>query len=568
MKKLLGNKKMLAFSVAAIACVVIIAAVLMAGNRDQTYRSIKIVEMEGTVTIDREGINDLSASVNMNLMSGDHLTTGQDAYVVLRLDTDKYVMLGECGAMKVIAQGTEANAKTSIELESGSVLSEIQKPLGQDSSYDIITPNATMSVRGTVFEVRKEENEHDGSISVLVYDGRVAVGLDGAEPMELAAGEFTQFTAGPSPKFLTERGAITADLTDERVLERLQEIEQGGRQLNIDNMIGTASQEVAAQPSAQEPSGSDAQEPTKSADPETQEQTKPADQAAAGQEESKGQSGNAAGQSTSAEKPTEPSVTQPAKKPSQSAAVSKPAKVTEPIPEETKEAIPEPDDTDDDEDESVRPAEPIRPADPTKPTEPINPADPTKPTEPIRPEDPVKPTEPVKPGPTDPTEPVKPDPTDPTKPTEPVKPEPPEPAEGEHRVLFYCPYIASWSEQDGVIYSVLANEVPVLYMSLAVKDAETVENWQSEQSLTVTVTPQGWRWAQDGSELKALELTFAGWCTKDGREWDFENDAVTEDLDLYSFWEDKEGRKYYPEFSEDGVCNSVLEGSVVKGSES
>lgn len=232
MEKVMAHKKLIAvLAAAAIVLLGISAYVMASGNRNQSYRSIKIVEMEGTVVIDREGMDSLNASVNMNLVSGDYVTTAQGSYVVLRLDSDKYVMLGENGAMKVTAEGDENSGRTSIELAAGSVLNEIQNPLGQNSTFDIVTPNATMSVRGTVFEVRKNS---DGTYGVLVYDGHVAVGLDGMEPVMYDAGEYTEFTEGAAPKFLTEKGTITEEQMDERVLERLQQIQEQGRDLNLD----------------------------------------------------------------------------------------------------------------------------------------------------------------------------------------------------------------------------------------------------------------------------------------------------------------------------------------------
>ena len=141
MKKFSKNQKIGIAAAAAlfVAAVAVIIAVF-AGKTGESYRSIKIVEMNGEVTIGREGIGNLDAAVNMNLISGDSVHTGQGAYVVLMLDTDKYVMLGESGSMEVVAEGDEARGRTSILLEQGSVLSEIQNPLGQGSSYDVVTP--------------------------------------------------------------------------------------------------------------------------------------------------------------------------------------------------------------------------------------------------------------------------------------------------------------------------------------------------------------------------------------------------------------------------------------------
>lgn len=229
-----GKSKIYAIAAAAmaVAAVIVLAVVLVLGTGGQeSYRSIRIVELDGGVTIDREGVGNLEASVNMNLTSGDRISTSAGSYVVLRLDDDKYMMLGEQGAIQVVAAGDAANSRTEIHLESGSVLSEIQNPLSQDSSYEIITPNATMSVRGTVFETRN--NTDSGSIEVLVYEGMVAVGLGGLEPMLYNPGEYTVFTSDDIPQLLEERGVITEEQMNSQMLERLQQINENGRTLDF-----------------------------------------------------------------------------------------------------------------------------------------------------------------------------------------------------------------------------------------------------------------------------------------------------------------------------------------------
>lgn len=226
------NKRVNLYIVAAVVALIAGIAVILAlalGRKEETYRSIKIIELEGGVTIDREGVGILEAANNMNLISGDSIQTGQGAYAVLQLDSDKYVMLAESGRMSVIAEGDEANSRTAIQLETGSVLNEIQNPLSSGSSYDVVTPNATMSVRGTVFEVRK----NSGNIEVLVYDGTVAVGLDGKEPVLYEAGEYTQFTDEETPRFIIERTEITEDVLNDQVLERLEQIDSQSRELNL-----------------------------------------------------------------------------------------------------------------------------------------------------------------------------------------------------------------------------------------------------------------------------------------------------------------------------------------------
>lgn len=247
-KKEKGMQKKMYIVIAAVAVVAIatLALILAAGRKEETYRSIKIIELEGGVTIEREGVGVLAASSNMNLISGDAVKTEQDAYAVLQLDSDKYVMLAESGSMTVVAEGDEANSRTSIQLDSGSVLNEIQNPLSSGSSYDIVTPNATMSVRGTVFEVRKGA---DG-IEVLVYDGKVAVGLDGMEPALYEAGEYTQFTADENPRFIVERTEITEEHLNPQFMDRLEQINSQSRELNLGTaqLASAQTQDEASEP--------------------------------------------------------------------------------------------------------------------------------------------------------------------------------------------------------------------------------------------------------------------------------------------------------------------------------
>ena len=206
MEKMMKQKKVWIVAVAGVVLLAVLIAVtaVLGSRKEPSYRSIKIVELEGNVSIDRGGVGTLAAAQNMNLISGDRVSTSEKAYVVLCLDTDKYVMLGEAGAMRVVAEGDGKSGKTSISLESGSVLNDIRNPLSEGSSYEIATPNATMSVRGTVFEVRKV-SAGEGRISVLVYDGSVAVGLGGKEPVLYGAGEYTVFTDSAAPKVIVER---------------------------------------------------------------------------------------------------------------------------------------------------------------------------------------------------------------------------------------------------------------------------------------------------------------------------------------------------------------------------
>lgn len=219
-------------TVISVAVLVIIVAVaLLFKGGEESYRSIRVVELKGDVSIDREGLGNLEAAVNMNLISGDRISTSKDAYVVLQLDEDKYVMLGEQGAIQVFAFGKAADGRTQIHLETGTIVNDIQNALSQNSSYEIIIPGVAMSVRGTVFEARWCPD--DGTGELLVYEGSVDLTLQGKDPVLYSHGEYAQFEAGDTPKFLIEHETITDERMDLQMIPFLYQIIVSGRVLDF-----------------------------------------------------------------------------------------------------------------------------------------------------------------------------------------------------------------------------------------------------------------------------------------------------------------------------------------------
>ena len=217
--------------ISAAVVVIIVAIALIFKGREESYRSICVVELKGDVFIDRESLGNLEASVNMNLISGDRISTSKDAYVVLRLDEDKYIMLGEQGAIQVIASGNTSDGRTQIHLETGTIVNDIQNYLGQNSAYEIVIPGDAMSVRGTVFEVRWRPDDRTGEL--LTYEGSVALTLQDKDPVLYSHGEYAQFEAGDTPQFLIERETITDEHMDPQVIPFLYQIIISGRGINF-----------------------------------------------------------------------------------------------------------------------------------------------------------------------------------------------------------------------------------------------------------------------------------------------------------------------------------------------
>lgn len=147
-------------------------------EKEESYRSIQIYMLEGTATIERADIGKMNAFENLYLESGDRIFVDEGSQMRLKLDDDKYVMAEQNTIFTIMAEGTKENSKTSIHLEKGAIINEIQNALNENSSYDISTPNSVMAVRGTVFRVEVVfDSIGEVYVEVSTYDGKVETRL-------------------------------------------------------------------------------------------------------------------------------------------------------------------------------------------------------------------------------------------------------------------------------------------------------------------------------------------------------------------------------------------------------
>ena len=517
MKSLSKNQKIgIGAAAGLVVAAVVLVAVLLAGRNGETYRSIKVVETSGEVTIARDGIGDLDAAVNMNLVSGDFVHTGTDAYIVLMLDTDKYVMLGEAASMQVVAEGDEKAGRTSILLEQGSVLSEIQNPLGEGASYEVVTPNATMSVRGTVFMVDRDKV---GTVSTMVFDGKVKLEMKVSGPEiegsikdipVIEAGECVLFTEGALQETVT-REPISEGMINKQMIERLKEINASGRvTLKVGNVQLADNGETAGQTgqgSTPEPGGMT--EPDESA-----ENTGAAETAAPAETPEATPEPSAEPETTSA--PTATATPRPSARPRPSATPTpEPSQqpVTTPAPEATQQPTPAP----------TQQPTPVPTEQPTPTPVPTEQPTPT----PVPTEQPTPtpiPTEQPTPTPV-PTEQPTPTPV----PSESPSPEPSKPPVQTYQVIFVNPYI--WT-----------NGVPEKISELDGKKG--VDVYKSVEA-GKKVTEPGLGQLSVACDNNSLSLKPVGWYLEDGTEWDFDKDKVTENIALYPVWEEGTAKKKY-----------------------
>ncbi|MGN0427625.1 MAG: FecR domain-containing protein [Agathobacter sp.] len=240
MKKKLSTKQIgIVASAAVVIVAAVIAGVVFLGQKEESYRSIRIYELNGTATIQRENIGEVDAVENLYLDSGDRIFVGADSTMRLKLDEDKYILVEENSILSIVAEGTSADSKTSIHLEQGAITNEIQNPLSENSTYNVSTPNSVMAVRGTVFrvevlfdeagEVYTKVSTFEGSVgsSLILPDGTRQVEVlfieGGTETLIRMSEEITEYVVMPQE--------IDYRQTPVTVLEFLQEISEERREL-------------------------------------------------------------------------------------------------------------------------------------------------------------------------------------------------------------------------------------------------------------------------------------------------------------------------------------------------
>lgn len=142
--------KLITAVVGVLAVAGIITAVLLLNG--QTYRSIIAKEVTGTVNVVGE-INNGQAYAGERLYGGDDVTVMDQSSLTMLMDNDKYLFAEANTHFVLKSEQSDNSSRIRIVLDKGSVLNELRSKLAAYDSYDVDTPNSTMSVRGTKFKV-------------------------------------------------------------------------------------------------------------------------------------------------------------------------------------------------------------------------------------------------------------------------------------------------------------------------------------------------------------------------------------------------------------------------------
>ncbi len=166
-----------------------VGAFFLAGcGKKDGFRVIQVQEALGNVSVQHPLENDPRDVVEgMHLYTEDTVTVGDSSRLTLLLDSAKYVAAEAGTTFKVSATGNSNKGRVRINVLDGKALFDIDEKLNGDSTFEVSTPNAVISVRGTEFSV--EYNAESDYTSVAVTEGKVHVSyMSGEEEMDILPG--------------------------------------------------------------------------------------------------------------------------------------------------------------------------------------------------------------------------------------------------------------------------------------------------------------------------------------------------------------------------------------------
>lgn len=195
-----------AATLAVIAAAIVTVILLNTG-----YRNIRVEDLSGTSKVSSaDGVVD--AFKGQNLKSGDKVSVREDSSLTLALDSDKHVIAAELTKFRIEATGVSGkDSRTVIRLETGSIRNIIDDKLLPSESYVVESPNALMSVRGTIFSVTVFfDGEGLCHTVVEVEQGVVEVAdKQGKSPVRtLNAGEKVEVVSGDG-EIISESSPVT-----------------------------------------------------------------------------------------------------------------------------------------------------------------------------------------------------------------------------------------------------------------------------------------------------------------------------------------------------------------------
>ena len=151
-----------------VQLLIICAAVLFAASCSKKEEKVYVSFFTGAVTIETAGEEASPVKVMDEVKDGDVIETGDKSYVIIQ--TGGGLIIRFDSDTRVVFESISSLEKRELSLNRGKVVSRVSK-LKKGSEYNIKTPTAVASVRGTEFLTEYEK----GKTTVAVGKGKVSV---------------------------------------------------------------------------------------------------------------------------------------------------------------------------------------------------------------------------------------------------------------------------------------------------------------------------------------------------------------------------------------------------------
>ena len=139
----------------ALSMALFLALMAIAPSASAQTSAGSISALTGSLTVDRGG-KSVPASQGSALLVGDKRTTGPDSHVTINLGDGSQIELSDSSTLVLTENVLNPNgsrASTKITLLTGLVRSLVKVSASGTPNFEVHTPNAVASARGTMFDV-------------------------------------------------------------------------------------------------------------------------------------------------------------------------------------------------------------------------------------------------------------------------------------------------------------------------------------------------------------------------------------------------------------------------------
>ena len=168
----------LVLSVAVVAAVAVVAGILLTRN-DYLAKTMRLLRVEGTVTIEDQKGGTKPVADNVRFQSGDALSTGSDGVASVGLDDKKIVSLNNDSRAEFVKNGKHLELK----LTKGALFFNVTEKLRSDEKFEIKTSTMTAGIKGTSGIVYYDESDNNRE-TIAITDGAVEISATNPETGE------------------------------------------------------------------------------------------------------------------------------------------------------------------------------------------------------------------------------------------------------------------------------------------------------------------------------------------------------------------------------------------------